>query len=130
MNNLDLLCLALFDKSQQQNVFERLNQSMNERKIVQEETKKLKSASDQLESEILALDEQRTATSKMIDAALPPEAKQAAETQFHNKFNSYFDGVKKIISKQMMDARELEVQTALKLAKAQEIELQTIASLK
>lgn len=130
LSKIDLLCLALFDASQQQNVFERLNECTKNRQDVLEETKQLKTASDKLQSEIIALDEKRTATSKMIDASFPPEAKQAAQAYFLSKFQTYYDQIKETISQQMMDAHELEIQTSSKLIKAQEIELQTIQELK
>ena len=130
MEKLDLLCLALFDSARNLNTFKNLENAMKEVKSVQDETTRLKNASDKLQNEIIALDAQRATTSKMIDAAYPPEAKKAAQEQFELRFKKYFSDIQEKINQHVIDTRELQLRTATKIAQAQEIELQALQSLK
>jgi hypothetical protein len=130
MNDLDAVALALFDLAQGHNAFERLQACKADQKIVLDETQKLQSASDAVEREIIAFDEERASLSKLIDASFPPEAKQLANKVFTERFNGYFAETQKLLERHVIEARTLEVQTATKLAAAQRIELEEIASLK
>jgi F0F1-type ATP synthase delta subunit len=130
MDDLQRLALALFDLAQSQNTFDRLESCLAEQASVARETDQLRRASDNLEREIIALDEQRASISKLIDAAFPPEAKQAAESVFAARFADYFTRAHALVERHMMDARALEVDVAAKLAAAQKAELDQIAILR
>jgi transposase len=127
---LETIALALFDLAQNQRVFERLESCYSEHSVVKSETAQLRSASDSLEREIVALDQQRSSASKLLDASFPPEAKQAAEKVFTAKFEQYFGKTREILEKHLLDAHALEMETVRKLAAAQQIELEQIALLK
>jgi hypothetical protein len=130
MTDIDRVALALFDLAQGQNAFDRLSTCKTEQQTVADETGRLQAASNNLEREIIALDEQRASVSKLIDAAFPPEAKQAADKVFTDRFSGYFAGTQKLLEAQIIEARNLEIQTVTNLANAQQIELEQIAALK
>jgi hypothetical protein len=130
LDELEAAALALFDMAQGSNVFERLEACRAEQAVVTGETAQLSQASDTLESEIIALDEQRTSLSKLIDAAFPPEAKQAAEKVFMTRFDQYYAKVREVVERHITEAHSLELQTVQKLTEAQRIELEQIQLLK
>jgi hypothetical protein len=128
--SLDTVVLALFDLAQNQKVFERLEACRGEESVIRAETARLRSASDSLEREIIAFDERRASASKLLDAAFPPEAKQAAEKVFMAKFDLYFNKTREALEKQLLEARALELNVVQKFAAAQKLELEQIAVLK
>lgn len=130
MQELDKVCMALFDLAQNQETFGRLVKCQEETAKVQEETDKLKDASDALEREIVNLDKERAALSKLIDAAFPPEARSAAENIFFDKFNDYQKRLHSSVEDHVSEARALELKTVVALAKAQALEMEEIKALK
>lgn len=127
---LTQLGAAIYDLALNKKVYERIIKCENEIEAVQEETQQLKQASDSLQQELIAIDQKREAASKMIDAAYPPEARANAEKMFNDHFNFYFSNIQKYCTNQIVDARNLQIETATKIAEAQEIEMQMIAELK
>lgn len=130
MENLDQVCLALFDLAQRQDTFKRLDKYQMEIAKVREETEKLKTASDSLEREIVSLDKERAVLSHMIDAAFPPEARKAAEEVFFNKFDDYQKRLQISVESHISEARAMELKTIMALSKARALELEQINVLK
>lgn len=130
MEEIDRVALALFDLAQGTECFRRMEECQKECEAIRADKEALRKSADTLEQEIIALDAKRIEVSKLIDASFPPEAKTFAETEFNKKYEQYFQRVQNLVEKHVIDARQLQVQTVVALAKAQEIEMEEIRALK
>ena len=130
MEELEDICLALFDLAQERNNFKRLEERQKFLEKVREEKDRLKKSVDEVQAGMVEMDERRAYFSKLANAVFPREARETVKAEFDRRFNAYFQEVQNALEKQVSDCHELQVKTVVALAQAQQLELDEISTLK